>query len=705
MGRVAFVVYLLVGGLVALGAVLAEAQPATTRVSVGSWGIQGNRPSGRPAISADGRWVAFESNASNLVPGDTNGRLDVFLHDRQTATTTRISVGPAGVQSNDVSLNAAISSDGRWIAFESWADNLVEPDHNLVSDVFLHDRVAGTTRRVSLGPGGTQANERSRAASISADGRWVAFQSAASNLVADDTNDVVDTFLYDRDTESLTRVSVGSGGIEGNQSSGEPAISGDGRWVAFTSLASNLVAGDTNAVGDTFVHDRLTGETTRVSVATGGVEGNDWSYFWPAISADGRHVAFQSAASNLVAGDTNGQQDIFVHDRQSGTTTRVNLGPGTAEGDRWSEFVDISADGRVVVFQSMAANLVPGDVNGMIDVFLYDRHTGSLSRVSVGPKGVEADSASSLPAISADGRWVAFVSGASNLVAGDTNGYGDTFVHDLAPATPIPPSGLAVEQIVGSLVTLRWTNPSYGPAPTGFTIEGGTGPGSILASMPTGSEASVFTFAAPAGSFYVRVHTLHANHRSTASNELRIHVGVPVAPSAPGTLLGLVNGSAVSLTWTNTYQGGAPTSLMLDVTGAMTASIPIGVVDAISFASVPDGTYTLRLRATNAAGASLPSNSVTLTVPGPCSGPPGVPADVRVSRAGRTVHIAWAPGTGGAAPTGYLVMVANPELSGIVTSGRSLSGTVVPDTYTLSVVAANPCGASAGSPPLLMVVP
>jgi hypothetical protein len=337
-------------------------------------------------------------------------------------------------------------------------------------------------------------------------------------------------------------------------------------------------------------------------------------------------------------------------------------------------------------------------------VFACDLQTGTLARVSLGPMDAEGDSHSSMPAVNADGRWVVFASGASNLVAGDTNGYGDIFVRDLIAAAPVPPSGLVVESVTGNLVRLRWTAAAYGPVPTHFVIEGGTSPGEVLASIETGS-APTFSFAAPAGSFYARVHALNDGFRSAASNEVRIHVNVPVPPSAPAHLLALVNQSTLSLAWTNTYAGGAPTSLVLEVTGAITTSLPLGVGESFSFDGVPPGTYTVALRAQNAAGASPVSNAVLLTFPGPCSGPPAVPTDLRVHRAGRTVNVAWAPATTGPAPTAYLLLVSSSEVSSFVTTGRGLSGEADPGVYVVSVVAANVCGTSAGTPPLRIVVP
>ncbi len=368
-------------GLVALTAtmVLVVAQSAssasgsgvTSRVSVASDGRQGNADSpysyAPPAISADGRFVAFDSYASNLVAGDTNRKGDVFVRDRLAGVTQRVSVG-AGGQAKNYSYSPAISADGRFVAFFSAASNLVAGDTNGKGDVFVRDRLAGVTQRVSVGAGG-QANNGSYIPAISADGRFVAFYSAASNLVPGDTNMAFDVFVRDRLAGVTRRVSVGAGG-QGNDSSGNPAISADGRFVAFGSSASNLVAGDTSGTGGVFVRDRLAGVTWRVSVGVGGQASNG-SGFHPAISADGRFVAFESSASNLVAGDTNRAEDVFVRDRLAGVTRRVSVGAsGQANGPSFSPA--ISPNGRSVAFGSSASNLVRGDTNGAFDVFVRD---------------------------------------------------------------------------------------------------------------------------------------------------------------------------------------------------------------------------------------------------------------------------------------------------------------------------------------------
>jgi len=451
--------------LLAANGRLSFALPGTTeRVSVDSAGNEGNAHSWGADISADGRYVAFLSDASNLVPSDTNRVGDVFVHDRETGTTTRVSVDSAGNEGDDVSSYPDISADGRYVAFESSASNLVPGDTNGHCDIFVHERQTGVTERVSVDTAGNEGDYESYMPAISADGRYVAFQSGALNLVPGDTNAEMDIFVHDRQTGITERVSVDSGGNEGNGQSDPPAISADGRYVAFGSWASNLVAADTNADMDVFVHDRQTGVTERVSVDSAGNEGGHWSRY-PAISADGRYVAFPSSASNLVVGDTNDRDDIFVHDRQTGANERVSVSSAGNEGNAYSDFPAISADGRYVAFESQASNLVPADTNGefCIDVFVHDRQTGATDRVSVDSAGNEGGHWSRYPAISGDGRYVAFESWAWNLVPGDTNGSQDVLVHD---RLGIPPTPLPTPVVTPELTPAPTVSPSAAPPPT-----------------------------------------------------------------------------------------------------------------------------------------------------------------------------------------------------------------------------------------------
>jgi len=406
----------------------AAAISATTeRVTVAGDGTQANNYNSGSAISADGRYVTFWSWASDLVPGDTNNRSDIFVRDRRTGRTTRISVASDGTQGNGDSAVPAISVDGRYVAFDSNASNLVSGDTNGTADIFVRDRWANTTTRVSVAGDGGQANRESFSPAISASGRYVVFWSYASNLVPGDTNGLPDIFVRDRLTGATTRVNVATDGAQANGFSFSPAISADGRYVTYDSGASSLVPGDTNNVDDVFVRDRQTGTTTRVSVGGDGAQGNGPSR-GAAISADGRYVTFGSEASNLVSGDTNDVGDVFVRDQRAGTISRVSVAGDGTQANSFSGQPSISADGRYVAFWSFASSLVPGDTNNEVDVFRRDRWAGATTRVSVGDDGAQGDRGSYYPAISADGRDISFTSDATNLVPGDTNNDGDVFV-------------------------------------------------------------------------------------------------------------------------------------------------------------------------------------------------------------------------------------------------------------------------------------
>ena len=425
---------------VAGSVVLTAAAPATAeldlartgRISVASNGSQadaGSGLTGPPSLSATGRFVAFVSSATNLVPGDTNGFVDVFVRDRVTRSTTLVSVASDGTQADGDSFLPTVSGDGRYVAFGSFASNLVPGDTNGESDVFVRDRWAGTTRLISMSSVGEQGNRLSGDPEISLNGRFVTFYSFASNLVPKDTNGDGDVFVRDQVTNTTTLVSVATDGTQGDNSSSGPSISADGRYVAFDSSATNLVPEDTNGTDDVFVRDRMAGTTTRVSVATDGTQADERSLV-PAISADGRFVAFGSDATNLVAGRTTGVSNVFVHDRLTRETTQASVANdgSTADAPLFDYHPGISANGRFVAFTSFASNLVPGDTNMVSDAFVRDRWAGTTTRTSVSDTGAQADDFSYQVAISAQGLDTAFVSAASNLVPGDTNGVNDVFI-------------------------------------------------------------------------------------------------------------------------------------------------------------------------------------------------------------------------------------------------------------------------------------
>ena len=354
-------------GAACLGAALlvlpaASAGPgATTRVSVGPGTAQGNGRSFVPALSADGRYAAFYSDASNLVAGDTNGARDAFVRDLQTGETTRVSVSSSGGEANGDSFAPAISSDGRYVAFASSASNLVDGDTNDANDVFVRDRQSNTTARVSVGFDGSQANGGSDQPSLSGDGRLVAFTSAATQHRRPATlNGNRDAFVYDRQTGTAVehqrrfrrprrRISTRS----------RRMLSANGRFVAYTSFADNLIPGDLNEGSDVFVRDLQANTTERVSEYTGHYEGEGDS-LRPSISADGRYVAFDSDDWNLVWGDTNDDFDVFVNDRATTVTTRLSIDDNGTQSNGASYRPSISADGRYVALLLRGVEPRPG---------------------------------------------------------------------------------------------------------------------------------------------------------------------------------------------------------------------------------------------------------------------------------------------------------------------------------------------------------
>jgi Tol biopolymer transport system component len=395
---------------------------ATTRLSLTNGNRQANADSYAPALSTDGRYIAFASDAINLVSGDTNGATDIFLRDRVTQTVKLVTKS-----GNGDSLRPAISANGRYIAYESYASNLVEGDTNNAADIFRYDRITGTTVRASVASGGAQGNSDSISAVLSDDGNRVAFASSASNLVSGDTNGAFDVFVRDVTGDSTMRASVGLANAQGDGDSVMPALSGDGRYVAFASGATNLVEGDTNASYDIFRRDMQDNATLRVSVRNGAsaLQANRDSW-QPQISADGSLVVFASDASNLVASDRNQVTDIFLRNFAANATYRVSRTDQIKEAKAASYRPRLSGSGRYVAFQSDAA-LTAADTNQAMDVYLFDRTAQKLARVSVATDGTQGDGQSLAPAISGDGGYVVFESDSTNLVKGDTNQAWDIF--------------------------------------------------------------------------------------------------------------------------------------------------------------------------------------------------------------------------------------------------------------------------------------
>ncbi len=411
-----------------------------TRISMGHDGYElpKSNATWELSVSADGRFVAFASGSDQVVAADSNGVKDVFVLDLETGETTLVSVNSSGEPGNGHSQRPSISGDGRFVAFQSQASNLVANDTNNSEDVFLHDRDTGETTRISVASDGTQGNGRSDNPAISADGRYIAFRSEAHNLVPDDTNSGPDIFLYQRSDGSVIRVSLSSNGEEGRKRSGvagalfgAPAISGDGGLVVFRSLAYNLHPDGGANDPDILVRDWRAGRTELASVNNEGGQLFGDILSNPDISADGNYVVFQANHGNLFDDykGFNGQGlDILLRDRAAGETALIPPERIPSRQYLPSAEPSISGDGRYVVFRAMRKKLVEGG-NQRHDIFLFDRQTGETTLISK-PEGDEyADGWSTRPVISADGGTIVFQSRAGNLVTGDNNMSWDVFVY------------------------------------------------------------------------------------------------------------------------------------------------------------------------------------------------------------------------------------------------------------------------------------
>jgi hypothetical protein len=425
----------LVPGILAASCLVHHAQAQVlTRESYGTSCQPADSGSRDPCLSADGRWVLFASTASSLVPNDANSDFDVFLRDRWSRTTSCISVDPAGHPGDGQSVGwIDVTPDVRFVAFQSRASNLVPGDTNGVDDVFVRDRLLGATVRVSVATGGAQANAYSGEATMSDDGRFVAFDSDASNLVHGDLGSQPDIFLHDRDPDGNGAFDEGNGtticlsvdsatGNPVNASSIGPQISDDGRYVAFDSWSHDIVPG---MPGGVFLWDRASATAIGISVDSTGTPATGSSY-GASISDDGLHVSFSSFDPDLVPGDTNGAWDIFVRHWQSGVTELVSVGTDY----HGSSSSRISGDGRIVAFETQAS-LVPADTDFSYDVYLRDLQTGTMSL----PSGPAIGNCLS-PAISSDGGSVAWIA-SLGMLPGDLDNFPDIYVLDRVRAQPV----------------------------------------------------------------------------------------------------------------------------------------------------------------------------------------------------------------------------------------------------------------------------
>ncbi len=417
---------------------------------------------GTLAISGDGRYIAYTSSSTDLVPGDTNSAEDVFVYDRLHCTNRRVSVSSNGQQANLDSYGPALSTDGRYVAFSSDATNLVPGDTDGNTDVFVRDLVTNQVTLISVGWDGTASNGDSYGSSLSADGRYVGFGSYATNLVPNDTNNHADAFVYDRQTGQTTRVSVATDGTQGDLDSGGALISGDGSIVTFESDANNLIPNDQNLWGDTFVHNMQTGETVLASFTPSGFP-PDQASNPTAISEDGKSVLFETAADNLINPNTflcsRGNFDcynLYIYHVDTHQITQAILGYDAAQpqpnGSTWQG--SLSADGKTIVFSSIATNLTILPTGQGYDIFSSD-HLGLDLPVTDKLYPTASDYGGAYPVVSADGHYLAYFSVQAQVEHGHYSSVYDVFV---APVPTIDFSQApTLHYFTTSQVVLTWS--------------------------------------------------------------------------------------------------------------------------------------------------------------------------------------------------------------------------------------------------------
>ncbi|HVU35118.1 MAG TPA: Ig-like domain-containing protein [Opitutaceae bacterium] len=631
--------------------------------------------SDNPSVSSDGRYTVFVSDAANLVTGDTNGTRDVFVYDNQTSVVRRLSVSQQGKEANGASNNPAISADGRYVAFSSDATNLVFGDTNGFTDIFVVDAITGTITRESISSAGAQANGASFHPSLSQDGRYLVFESTATNLVSPATTPGV-THIYwrDRTTGTTTLVSQSTAGVAGNASSMQPVVSGDGNYVAFASDATNLVGNDTNAARDIFLRNVPLATTTRINVGPGGIEATGGSSHSPAINQDGHYIVFSSDAPNLVTNDTNAVSDVFVYDRVAATTKRMSVSSSGAQGldptdpttvgSAMGSFnPTISADGRYVAFASLDNNLAPGDDvgqynpsgsgNSALNIYVMDRDVGATGTfdtpgnintriVSVDKFGYQAyyilniqstAAADIQPAISGDGRYVAFPTDAesapglihstTNLLSPDSNNARDVVLFDrrinTLPNNPVVP-------------TVSITSPSGGGtypvnSPIDVIAKAATTIGSVASVQffvngnSLGSPITAFPYVTtwtPTGTGTYNLSALVTD--SFGNQGVSNTVTVTVGPGAPPvvTITSPADGSTVTVNTAQTVSANATSpngtikSVQFFANGGAIGSPVTKAPYSVSWTPTTAGAYTITATAFDTGGISTTSSPITV---------------------------------------------------------------------------------------------
>jgi len=604
---------------------IANAFPGqTVRVSVDSAGVPANAGATNGVLSADGRYVVFQSSATNLVSGASGTQ--VYRHDRVGGATLLVSVASNGNPGNSVSRDPSVSANGRYVVFASFATDLVAGDTNGMSDVFVRDmQPGGTTALVSSAglpaDGSSGLSGLSGAREISDDGRYVAFTSIATNLVGGSNNGRQQIYVKDMTTGAVVRASVNAAtGEAGDRTSQTPALSGNGQVVAFRSESTNFsplsISGITPEI---FTRDLVAGTTTLESP---GAAATGRSSTTPALSFDGRYLAFESTGVLDPRDLDNGTQDVYLRDRLTGTTVLASLSTVALPGAT-SSSPSISGDGRWVGFQSLDDKLVVGDLNGLFDVFLYDRTTEAIKLVSLNDADEQANAASFGPSVSFDGQFVLFGSTASNLVTSPASTGNQLYVRNLVSnqAPVLPAFGGDVTLTESQSMHLTWQF-SDNDASTSWTatVNYGDGSGKQPLALNANKTFVLDHLYAP-GAYDL---TVEVTDDAGATGSLVIHVvDTNVAPTLnlPATVnlafsqtldsSGTFTDPGSNETYSGTVNYGDGTGTQVLALGPYDASPLVGGSFTLHHAYATAGSYSVAVNVTDSNGGSTPA---TMTV-------------------------------------------------------------------------------------------
>ncbi|MBI5929396.1 MAG: fibronectin type III domain-containing protein [Chloroflexi bacterium] len=627
-----------------------DSNAAIHRISIGSDGQQGNRSSSWVNVSADGRYIVFQSDASNLVPNDSNNTTDIFVHDRVTCETTRVSLASTDEQANGPSDTPNISGDGRYVVYTSYATNLVAGDTNGYADVYLYDRQTRQVIQINAATNSQDSSYGGDSGWISADGRYVVFDTQSNTLVSPpETNFVRDVFVRELATGEIRMASRSLSGVSNADPSSVGTISGDGRYVVFISSSTSLVAGDITRNNEVFMRDMQTNTTRRISMSTSGGETNG-SANSAKITTDGRYVVYTSSATNIVPNDTNNSIDVFLYDVLNNTTTLVSLADNEEQAIGDANNTWISDDGRLVAFGSYARNLVANDTTPLHyrGFYVRDLWTGHTVRISQGSTGLPTSDDVFDTALSRDGRIAAFVSYDATLVPTDQNAVSDIFVVNLAAYfTYLPaPTGLALTDSRLTSQTLTWIDST--PDETSYRLERSTNSftgWAEIASLPADSTTTDSSGLACGTTYYYRLRAYFAGS-SLYSAYSEVVNGTTVACPVGPTDVAVVNNGRTRQTITWMDSTGDETGYRVErSTNGSSGWVEIGslVANSTTYNStgLSCGTpYYYRVRAYYGALGIYSSYSATVnnSTP-PC---PDGPPDLTITVSTRTRHtLTW----------------------------------------------------------------